>query len=124
MHSQVEALLLFGAMALVLLVPLALCLVVCLAVLWLPRANPKHKVAAGRVLSLMMLALLSALVLVLSGCGTAPSLAPIRLWVPAELLTPPTPPVLLTPGSALPPPGPTTPKTPKPAPVTGSGTSV
>lgn len=120
MHSQIEALWWFGVMAAVLLVPLALCLVV----LWLPRANPKRKVMAGRVLSLMMLALLSALVLVLSGCGTAPLPAPTRLQVSAELLTPPTPPVLLMPGSALPPPGPTTPKTPKAVRPTGSGTNV
>lgn len=120
MHSQVEALWWFGVMVAVVLFPMGLCL----AVLWLPRANPKRKVMAGRLLSLMMLALLSALVLVLSGCGTAPLLAPTRLQVPAELLTPPAPPVLLTPGSALPPPGPITRPTPKPARPTGSGTSV
>ena len=120
MNSAIEALWWFGVMVSVLLVPLALCLVV----LWLPQANRKRKVMAGRLLSLMMLALLSALVLVLSGCGTAPLLAPIRLQVPAELLTPPAPPVLLMPESALQPPLPTTRPTPKPARPTGSGTSV
>ena len=87
-------------------------------------SRPATAQKVAKVGAVMMLALLSVLVLVLSGCGTAPLLAPIRLQVPAELLTPPAPPVLLTPGSALPPPGPTTPPTPKAARPTGSGTSV
>ena len=77
-----------------------------------------------RLRLLLGLMLLLASILVLSGCGTVPLPALMRLQVPAELLTPPRPPVLLTPGLGLRPPGPTTPPMPRPAPLTGSGTSV
>lgn len=49
--------------------------------------------------------------LVLSGCGTAPSRAETPLQVPAELLTPPQEPVMLTPASPSKKPGPTTSRT-------------
>ena len=119
MSTQVVALWWFGATVAVLLVPLALVLVV----MWLPAPSRKRKVMLGRLLAVMMLALLSASLLALSGCGTAPSPAPTRLWVPAELLTPPAPPVLLMPGSGLRPPGPTTPPTLRLGPLTVSGIS-
>jgi len=64
------------------------------------------------------------LVLVLSGCGTAPLPGPTRLQVPAELLIPPGKPVPLHLASPLRPPGPTTLKTPRAVPLTGSGTSI
>lgn len=70
---------------------------------------------------LLGLALVSAWVL--CGCGTVPCLAPTRLQVPAALLTPPAPPVLLTPGLGLRMPGPITPPTLNLAPLTGSGSS-
>ena len=120
MHSQVEVLWWSGVMGLALFVTLVLCLVVCLVVLWRQDSPPAM---ARRAAAVLMLALISALVLVLSGCGTAPSLAPTRLWVPAELLTPPAPPVLLMPGSGLRPPGSTTPPTLRLAPRTGLGIS-
>lgn len=59
----------------------------------------------------------------LYGCGTVPLRASTRQQVPAELLVPPSPPVLLTPGLGLKPPGTTTPSTPKPARSTGYATS-
>lgn len=61
------------------------------------------------------------LLLVLSGCGTAPSQAPWCPPVPAELLTEPQEPVLLTPTSPSTRPGPTRSKTPHGAEPTESG---
>ncbi len=56
---------------------------------------------------------------VLSACGTAPSQAGSCPPVPAELLTPPSEPVPLTPASPSTTPGTTTPPTPPAAPPTG-----
>lgn len=53
--------------------------------------------------------------LLLSGCGTAPSRARTFPPVPADLLTPPSKPVLLTPASPSTRPGTTTTSTPNPA---------
>lgn len=69
------------------------------------------------------LILLTALLLLLSGCGTAPSWVQTTPPVPAGLLTPPRPPVLLLPISPLAPPGTTRPSTPGSAPRTGSTTN-
>lgn len=72
--------------------------------------------AAFSWLLTLAMTLILASALALSGCGTAPSQAPTRLPVPAELLIPPKKPVLLTPALGLKPPGPTTPSTPKAVP--------
>ena len=73
------------------------------------------------VMILLMLALL--LLLVLSGCGTAPLQVLTSPSIPAGLLTPPRPPVLLKPASPSTMPGTTTPATPRPALTTGWPTS-
>lgn len=69
------------------------------------------------VLSLAVIASAS----LLSGCGTAPS--PVLTYppVPADLLTPPAKPVLLTPASPSTTPGTTRPSMPSPARPTASG---
>ncbi|MNK72830.1 hypothetical protein D3C87_923150 [compost metagenome] len=59
--------------------------------------------------------------LLLSGCGTAPSRARTFPPVPADLLTPPSKPVLLTPVSPSTTPGTTTTSTRNPAPPIASG---
>lgn len=59
----------------------------------------------------------------LSGCGTAPLQVQTSPPVPAGLLTPPRPPVLLQVPSRSTTPGATTPSTPSGAPKTGSTTS-
>jgi hypothetical protein len=115
MFSQIEALWWFG----VLVLPALALVLMRLLVQW-----ERQSLTERRLSAVALLLTLLALVLVLSGCGTAPLPAPIRLWVPAELLTPPAPPVLLTPGSGLRPPGPTIPPTLRLAPATGLGTSV
>ena len=61
--------------------------------------------------------------LALSGCGTVPWQAQTSPLVPAGLLTPPRPPVLLKPASPSTMPGTTTPATPRPALTTGWLTS-
>lgn len=61
--------------------------------------------------------------LVLSGCGTALSQAETPLQVPAELLTPPQAPVMLTPALPSKKPGPTTSRTRLDAASTASTTS-
>jgi len=61
--------------------------------------------------------------LALSACGTAPLPAATCPPVPAHLLTPPTPPVLLEPASRSPPPGATTLRMQPRAPPTAHGTS-
>ena len=66
---------------------------------------------------LVMVALFS--LLALSGCGTAPLQVQTSPPVPAALLIPPRPPVLLQPQPPSTTPGPTTVPTPKPAPKTG-----
>ena len=60
--------------------------------------------------------------LLLSGCGTAPSRADPSPRVPAELLTPPQEPVMLTPASPSTRPGPTTSRTRPDAASTASTT--
>lgn len=67
-----------------------------------------------------LLACLSALLL--SACGTAPSLDVTCPPVPAELMQPPSPPVLLQPAPAWPTPGPTNAPTPPAARPTGPAT--
>lgn len=57
----------------------------------------------------------------LSACGTAHSPAVMCPPVPADLLEPPAPPVLLGPGSPFGTPGATRPSTPSSAPATGRG---
>lgn len=61
--------------------------------------------------------------MLLSGCGTAPLQVQTSPPVPAGLLTPPRPPVLLQVPSRSTTPGATTPSTPSSAPKTGSTTS-
>lgn len=58
----------------------------------------------------------------LSACGTAPLPGMTCPPVPAELMQPPSPPVLLQPASGSTKSGPTTAPTPRPAPLTGPAT--
>ena len=62
-----------------------------------------------------LVAAAGASVLMLSGCGTAPSQAARCPPVPAELMEPPQEPALLQVKPSLKTPGPTTPKTPRDA---------
>lgn len=93
-----------------------LTLLLCLALVCLPlvAARPimaSPPVQAFRQAYLRTVALALPLLLVLSGCGTAPSRADPSPRVPAELLTPPQEPVMLTPASPSTRPGPTTSRT-------------
>ena len=75
------------------------------------------------VSAMMLLVLVLLLLLALSGCGTVPWQAQTSPSIPAGLLTPPRPPVLLKPASPSTMPGTTTAPTLKSAPVTGLPTS-
>lgn len=71
----------------------------------------------------LMIVILAVSAMALSGCGTAPLQVQTSPPVPAGLLTPPRPPVLLQAPSRSTTPGATTPSTPSGAPKTGSTTS-
>ena len=112
----------------------AVCLLLFLG-LWLlspaaTRLGLSRRARMGGVrLQLLAMAALCSLLL-LSACGTAPSRAQTNRQVPAALLVPPKAPTLLqtkpvpkAPASRLMTPGPTTPPTPRAAPMTASGTN-
>lgn len=80
------------------------------------------RVLASRSVAMSML-IVFASALLLYGCGTARSPALMSRPIPADLLTPPSKPVLLIPASASPTPGPTTTSTPRAAPSTESDTA-
>lgn len=87
----------------------------------LPRPDRAQMLRRLATHSATLSAALIASALLLSGCGTARSRAPTYPRVPADLLTPPSKPVLLMPASRSTTPGPTTTSTPGHAPRTASG---
>lgn len=104
-----------------------LALWLCLMLVCLPLVAPQPitnspPLRAFRQAYLRTVALALPLLLMLSGCGTAPSRAAPQWSVPAELLTPPQEPVPLMPASPSKKPGPTTSKTRLDAASTGSTT--
>lgn len=107
---------------------------VAIAFLWLLTGPPallatQHLTVQGRPASVrqmeaVLLVILGfGCLLALSGCGTAPLQVLTSPSIPAGLLTPPRPPVLLKPASPSTMPGTTTPATPRPALKTGWPTS-
>lgn len=72
---------------------------------------PGHAPGSRQFTGTYLVALGCGCLLLLSACGTAPSPAAPCPPVPAELLTPPQPPVMLQPPTPLKTPGPTTSKT-------------
>lgn len=98
--------------SLAVLLTLWLCLVLVCLPLVAPRPVPTSQLQRSfRQAYLRTVVLALPLLLMLSGCGTAPSRAAPSPRVPAELLTPPQEPVLLTPVSPSRTPGPTTSRT-------------
>lgn len=82
-----------------------------LAAFVMPTSHPSLQLRA-LILLMVMVVVASCLLLALSGCGTAPLQVVTCPPVPAELMQPPQPPVLLIPGSPLPRLGTTKPPTP------------